>query len=218
MSEDSNTNQNESEIRPGVFYIEAADSKTGEPLVMEAPFKIPRLVRDLKHTLDRYGDSFGSQIITVSTYVPVSSEQPNADDENPPVQKLQKQVVSQGQPAAVIKELEDMCLPKERLAKEIMNILGSMSRSSGLMGVTITYLVEDDDGSDVLTGGNTLLFVSQDEMTDMLASQLYNSVQAHGEQLREMFVQDGHTINDQDGPQILTPGDAGFHRPQGLPG
>jgi len=190
--------------KPGCFYIEAADMETGKPIVMELELKIPTLIRDLTDTLKKYGDSFGKQIIHVSTYVT------EADPESKQV-VLKKVPVAEGPPAAVIKQLEDMCMSKGELANQIMHVLGAMAKSSGLRAVAITYLVED--GEDVLTGGNTMLFTDREEFSDQEASQLYNSVVAHADELKDMLEKDGHKIDDQDGPKLFTPGDVGFTMP-----
>jgi hypothetical protein len=187
--------------RPGYLYIEAHDNETGAPIIMEAPPKLTRLVEDLQETVEKYGESFSKQIIRVFTYIP------EADKENSRI-VMKKKAVAEGQPAAVIKQLQSMCMNKEELAQQIMHVLGTMSKNSGLKAIAITYLVEE--GHDVLTGGNTLLFDERDNFSDGEASQLYNSVKAHAEELREMLEKDGHKIDDQDGPQILKPGDAGF--------
>ena len=195
-------------MKPGVLYIEALDAETQEPIVLETSAKIPYLIGDLEETLQTYGESFGNQIIRITTYTP----QP--DPENNRI-VLKRVPVAEGQPAAVIKQLQDMCMSKEQLSTEITRVLGQMSRNSGLRAVAITYLVEEGDS--VLTGGNTLLFVERGEFTDEEASQLYNSIKAHSEELRDMLEKDGHKIQDQDGPKILQPGDAGFIVPPGKP-
>lgn len=201
MSENEKTNDGPA-IRPGVFYIEAKDSETGDPIVLEAPAKLPYVVRDLKMTLERYGDSFGKQIITVCGYAPMPDPEKKAIT-------LQKQVVAQGQPVAVIKQLEDMCMDKGELANQILHVLGAMARNSGLKAVSITYLVEEPNG-DVLTGGNSLLFVGREDVSSGEVSQLYNSAKSHAEQLKDQMESDGFKVEDQDGPRLLKPGDAGF--------
>lgn len=195
--------------QPGVFYIEAHDAESGDPVTMMSPLKIPHLVEDLKHTVQKYGESFSNQIITVFTYVP---EGRASQDGKEGKVTLKRVVVSQGQPEVVIKQLEEMCLTKGQLANDIMNTLGQMAKRSGLIAASITYLVEE--GDDVLTGGNTMMFVPKEGFTDTHASQLYNSLRAHSEELKDMLKKDGHTVHDQDGPQLLQPGDPGFIMPQ----
>lgn len=188
-------------VRPGIIYIEAQDAESGDPIIMEAPPKLTHVVRDLEDTLAKYGKSFGEQIIRLFHYIPTP------DPENQRI-VLKKTAVAEGPPEAVIKQLQGMCMSKEELATHITQGLGAMSRNSGLKAIAVTYLVEE--GSDILTGGNTLLFAPREEFSDGEASQLYNSVKSHAEELREMLEREGHKIEDQDGPQILKPGDAGF--------
>ena len=208
MSEESKPEeapQEEVKINPNAFYIEAIDVETKEKIVLEAPPKLPSVVRDLKATMMKYGESFCNQIITIVGYHPVA-------DPETKTMGLQRFELAKGQPVAVIKQLEDQCMDKGVLANEMLRVLGVMARNSGLKAVNITYLVEEPDG-DVLTGGNTMLFVGHDEVTDGELSQLYNSVKSHADQLKEQMEAEGRTVVDQDGPKLLTPGDAGFVMP-----
>jgi hypothetical protein len=201
------------DVKAGCFYIQATDAKSGKPIILEAPLKLPHLIRDLHDTIKKYGDDFTKQIIQVYTYIPQQAP-PGPEGAPPPAKTvLQRLPVAEGQPQVVIKQLEGMCMDKGELANNIMHILGSMAKSSGLRAVTITYLVED--GDDVLTGGNTMLFTDREEFTEQEGSQLYNSVKAHAEELRDMLEKDGLKVDDQDVPKLFQPGEAGFTMPPG---
>jgi hypothetical protein len=189
-------------IKTSAFYIEARDAATGEPIVLEAPPKITYVIRDLKATIDRYGDAFTKQIIKVCGYFP----KPIPEEKRVVLQRVE---IAVGQPQAVIKQLQDMCMDKRELSNHILHVLGQMARNSGLKAVSITYLVEEPDG-EILTGGNSMLFVERPDIAPGELSQLYNSIKSHAEQLREEMEHDGFKIEDQDGPRLFKPGDAGF--------
>jgi hypothetical protein len=190
----------------GQLYLDCIDAQTKAPVRLSLPSKFPVLARDLATTLAKWPE-MRDQPATLLTYVPMRT--PDGK------QTLVEQRVVAGTFADIIQWVKSRTLNKEEAAHQLMQALAQIANHSCWKVVTVTLLDEAENKEGVrqpVSGGFSLKFVPDEELTVGELRQHYAATVGHAEDFREN-VEAARKVSLLPS-RIVKPGDAGFTLPR----